>query len=631
VLVAPNTGTTIGYSYDDASTGALSTVTALSGQLFRYHNDLAGRLDSLIAPTANGGQSLTTAFSYSDDGDLLQRIQMSGASSFHRDSLLYDARGKAVKSYTLLDSTFTVYSGLGNLLYAKHRSPTGYQNWEETFTVDALGNQHQKIGTGFQGLNPMNSNTTYTYASGRLTNSTDSQGGGASSQNLFDAAGNRTMSYSQIGSKLEEIKSFYSPDGMLRRVDRRVCLNTNCDVSARGALEDYRYDALGRRVLVHSLRDWCSAPGDCRSNIMRVVWDGDQILGEIRMPGYSNTHADTLEADTVSFKPPPGPSCPPLPPPEGCNPADTLPSAAPYYGHVTYTHGLGIDQPLEVLRGGFHSFVQDQFAVVPLLSWRGLYDSGVFPQSGPIIKWPASSTEILKYDLDADDDRGNWFGGLIYENRDMGGGQYMRNRYYDATTGRFTQEDPVGLAGGLNLYGFASGDPVNFADPFGLCPPMPTCVLALGGGGSLTIASGATLTVPGVSAVVATAAEATPVVALGVIGGAMLRPAFPGGGTLMTHPSAGSLAASDATVVYNHLESAVPLEASKLSGRLRRFLIGLGLGGLIVSGPLTGEEQLHDLEKPMGGEQVDDQKKKPAAGGSGTGGSSGGSGSGGNE
>lgn len=35
-----------------------------------------------------------------------------------------------------------------------------------------------------------------------------------------------------------------------------------------------------------------------------------------------------------------------------------------------------------------------------------------------------------------------------------------------------TQEDPIGLAGGLNLYGFANGDPVNFSDPFGLCPPV---------------------------------------------------------------------------------------------------------------------------------------------------------------
>ncbi|MFQ5745399.1 MAG: RHS repeat-associated core domain-containing protein, partial [Acidobacteriota bacterium] len=44
--------------------------------------------------------------------------------------------------------------------------------------------------------------------------------------------------------------------------------------------------------------------------------------------------------------------------------------------------------------------------------------------------------------------------------------------YRFASTRTYTQEDPIGLAGGLNLYGFANGDPVNFSDPFGL---MPDC------------------------------------------------------------------------------------------------------------------------------------------------------------
>jgi RHS repeat-associated protein len=54
--------------------------------------------------------------------------------------------------------------------------------------------------------------------------------------------------------------------------------------------------------------------------------------------------------------------------------------------------------------------------------------------------------------------------------RDDTGTMYRRARYYDPQTGRFTQEDPIGLAGGLNLYGYAGGDPVNYADPSGQSP-----------------------------------------------------------------------------------------------------------------------------------------------------------------
>ncbi|HYW08312.1 MAG TPA: RHS repeat-associated core domain-containing protein, partial [Longimicrobium sp.] len=71
----------------------------------------------------------------------------------------------------------------------------------------------------------------------------------------------------------------------------------------------------------------------------------------------------------------------------------------------------------------------------------------------------------------------SWTGSLIQNKRDLTGLLYMRNRYYDPKTGRFTQEDPIGLAGGLNAYGFADGDPVTYSDPYGLAPCPPDCSL----------------------------------------------------------------------------------------------------------------------------------------------------------
>jgi RHS repeat-associated protein len=162
------------------------------------------------------------------------------------------------------------------------------------------------------------------------------------------------------------------------------------------------------------------------------------------------------------------------------------------YGRVAYTNGAAIDMPLGIIRMGYGHGVADPTMVVAHYDWRGLGDQSSFDNGTRKrynsartdtvrVYWPASARWGAFYQNRTAELAGPfaWFGHVPVQKRDGTGLLYMRNRYYDPVSGRFTQEDPIGLAGGINLYGYANGDPINYSDPFGLNPCLVPQVAVL--------------------------------------------------------------------------------------------------------------------------------------------------------
>jgi RHS repeat-associated protein len=471
---------TIHYAYDSVI-GSLATVTDVMGSTWRYAYDAGGRIDSTFFP--GSGLEVQTFDGEGRDSTRVDRLT-SVLDTINDDLVFHDARDHIIHVRTPFDTTVFRYTPLGAVaVTAEQNQDGGHEN--QQFNMDGLGNMFQELSDFFQ----FGSLHTYLYEphTGRLRGILAPSPGmqAVFDTSTYDPAGNRhwQVKYdffapgwsSQAPYAQEFSFNYYSADNTLRVVDRNECYlqpnAANCTPNPSGnfagAYEEYRYDALGRRILVRTRRDhWCLITTGCYHTMTRTIWDGDQVLFEVRVPAWSSVSADTLEADTTFI--------------------GGQTSAYGPYGRVLYTHGLGLDSPLGVVRLGY-SFgdgatnwngPQD---LVLYRNWRGIPNAGTWtdgttsahcssidPSLCVLIRYPATSTTTFFEAASTQPDSG-WFGTLTTQDPDGSGELYKRNRYYDPTQGRFTQEDPIGLAGGLNAYGFANGDPITYSDPFGLC------------------------------------------------------------------------------------------------------------------------------------------------------------------
>ncbi len=440
---------------------------------------------------------------------------MSTGGGFKETKLAYDAAGRALRIKPPLatdqEAQTVGYNGLTAVRSSfKNR---GNRSDDEFFLSDAMANvarsNYDYSFTYLQGAGPSHDMrrtggkiTTNTYAAGvgRLLSGSerhywadnpldpticggvtaDGWVGGITRVSRHDAAGNRYWTggdwrdtllmnpcHPEIRKAAEaRAMNYFDALDRLRIVDAQLRQDhpSQIDDSPCG-FEEHRYDALGRRVL-RRIRDGCR-----HEVIQRYVWDGQELAAEIQYPGGGNLTAAELERDTA-----------------------TLAGPSEYFGRVLYLPGETIDQPLSIVRIGYSRNVGstltnwDPIAMVTHWDHRGAgYDHAFYgPTShcktvGSVtacsdVTWMTSLVNPGQPGIGVGGPYfpqpllDGWFGSLPLQQQDGSGQFYRRNRFYDPVSARFTQEDPIGLAGGINVYGFAGGDPVNFSDPFGLCP-----------------------------------------------------------------------------------------------------------------------------------------------------------------
>lgn len=175
----------------------------------------------------------------------------------------------------------------------------------------------------------------------------------------------------------------------------------------------FRYDGLGRRV-------WKRRKvGTSADTATRYIWDGDVIALELTGGGDVQ---------------------------------------------VQYAHYPALDTPFAVLRSfsgaadTSYIYAQDQIGNVTGLfraSDGGVTDKYAYDPWG----YPDYAQTV-----DNTKNRLRWKG-AYYDTEDAL--YYMRARYYDLDLKGFISEDPIGVAGGNNLYAFVGGDAVNASDPTG--------------------------------------------------------------------------------------------------------------------------------------------------------------------
>ncbi len=500
--VTDQKGNAINYTYDDK--GNLGSIGYADGskESFTYSD----KGDVTVSSNRRGQQ---ISYTYDSRGLLTKKAFADGTSA----AFEYDVRGNLTKA-TDADSSVTygydVADRLTNVSYGGTRSLS--------FSYDAGGRRSQMVDQdGFA--------TNYSYDSvGRLKQLTDKDAKSIVSysyntlgQLSREDNGNgtyTTYSYDDAGQALSIVN--YKPDNSINsrydytynQLGQRTSLTTlegktsyGYDLTgqltsvalASGRNIEYKYDAAGNRITVkdsgattnystNNLNQYTTVGGnaytyDKDGNLTSKTIGGktssfsydieNRLIGVTNADGTWQYQYDALGNRIGStFN---GQKTDYLLDPTGLG--DVV---GEYTGSqaTRYSHGLGLASRNDGTTTSF--FDTDAIGSVVGLSGTGgnylnSYSYLPFGESLTKTETVANSFEYV-----------GQFGVMNEAN----GLDFMRARFYTSGEGRFLNPDPIGITGGINLYGYVENNPLNNIDPLGT-NPLALAGAAIGAGVSL--------------------------------------------------------------------------------------------------------------------------------------------------